>query len=349
MRIGQKVIPHFAHEQLDGCALGQGEGEYHEKGKLDLYNWLKQQGGLEVALEPYIEKIKQRPDILVKVGSRYCAVEFQCALISEEILQKRTKGYLRIGIQPIWIIGKERIKLRGGNLAVLKPFEQLFFQQFASNNYPILLSYCPRTNMLTSISNPYPLKTKVYGNMVTRPLAQLCFYDLFKEGLLSIQKLYSCWLKEKILIRTQKNRFLSHIEQQYFEWLYTKGLHPQHLPSLIHLPIPNHFHVQTPVYMWQSSFLLNIVVPLQVGGIFHLDNIYDKLLFYSQRKMIFSFRKISEEPLKEYVQLLKVLGYLKQLNKNTFQKSKEILLYRTLEEGIKNDQHIIKQLKDRIK
>src|SRR5690625_4306190 len=61
----QKVTPHFAHKVESDCSLyNQGEGPYHEKGKLLLFKWLKRQTN-DVYLEHYIPQIKQIPDVFL--------------------------------------------------------------------------------------------------------------------------------------------------------------------------------------------------------------------------------------------------------------------------------------------
>src|SRR5699024_4561598 len=82
----------------------RGEGEYHYKGKLLLYEWLKSQQK-DVKLEAYIPEIKQRPDLLLTVKNKQIAIEFQCATIDPQIIFQRNKGYRRANIIPILILG----------------------------------------------------------------------------------------------------------------------------------------------------------------------------------------------------------------------------------------------------
>ena len=44
VRAGPKVIPHFAHRKGSNCSIQGGEGAYHQKGKLLLYDWFINQG-----------------------------------------------------------------------------------------------------------------------------------------------------------------------------------------------------------------------------------------------------------------------------------------------------------------
>src|SRR5699024_9424093 len=54
IKAGSKIIPHFSHQAKTNCVYQErGEGVYHEKGKLILYQWLNKQQ-LQVELEVYI-------------------------------------------------------------------------------------------------------------------------------------------------------------------------------------------------------------------------------------------------------------------------------------------------------
>src|SRR5699024_2794949 len=112
VKAGDKVIPHFAHQSKSNCPSGEGgEGPYHEKGKLLLFNWLRSQN-LDVKLEKYIKEINQRPDILLKVNKKLIAIEYQCTRIPVEQIRLRNRGYKKAGITPIWILGAKRFSRR---------------------------------------------------------------------------------------------------------------------------------------------------------------------------------------------------------------------------------------------
>src|SRR5690625_6633327 len=85
---------------------------YHEKGKLLLYQWLKSQQ-LHVELEPYLKEIKQQPDILLLLQGKIIAIEYQCARIPIRDIQRRNNGYKQRGIIPIWILGAKQFKRQG--------------------------------------------------------------------------------------------------------------------------------------------------------------------------------------------------------------------------------------------
>src|SRR5690625_7316594 len=86
IKAGIKLIPHFAHYAKTDCpSYRGGEGPYHERGKLLLYEWLKAQN-IHVELEVYLKDIQQQPDLLLHINHRKIAIEFQTSRIprSEE-------------------------------------------------------------------------------------------------------------------------------------------------------------------------------------------------------------------------------------------------------------------------
>ena len=105
LKIGKIMRPHFAHYQNKNCqAYTEGETEEHLTGKLDLATYFKNLN-YKVELEPYLNHLNQRPDLLIEKDQKKIAIEFQCSSISLEQIEKRTKGYLSSGYLVIWILG----------------------------------------------------------------------------------------------------------------------------------------------------------------------------------------------------------------------------------------------------
>jgi len=105
LKVGDIVIPHFAHRRDTSCiaSFSEGESQQHLNGKRLLYRFLTE-GGQEVVLEPLLNKISQRPDLLVKLGKTKFPIEFQCSTIPISHLNERSDGYRRAGMEPIWIL-----------------------------------------------------------------------------------------------------------------------------------------------------------------------------------------------------------------------------------------------------
>lgn len=104
---GRVRIPYFKHDIKDSCELKYSEPETNEhlQGKIDLFNWIKNQNGItDAILEGWISSTKQRPDIMFKFNDKQYVIEYQCSPISSEYLE-RHELYNAAGIKDIWICG----------------------------------------------------------------------------------------------------------------------------------------------------------------------------------------------------------------------------------------------------
>lgn len=107
-RVCLKISPRghhfFAHVRKSRDNL-IGESQEHQLGKQQIYSWLTKLG-YHPHLEVYLQKIKQRPDIIFKLNSQVIVVEFQCSPLTFTEIQRRNRGYKSLGIQVWWILGK---------------------------------------------------------------------------------------------------------------------------------------------------------------------------------------------------------------------------------------------------
>lgn len=103
-------MPYFRHMDKAECTSLYGEPETNEhlNGKKDLFEWIKIQDGVTNAvLEGWIPETKQRPDIMFEYNNQKCVIEYQCAPIATEYLE-RHELYQAAGIKDIWICGTEK-------------------------------------------------------------------------------------------------------------------------------------------------------------------------------------------------------------------------------------------------
>ncbi|UFU00573.1 hypothetical protein KO561_06430 [Radiobacillus kanasensis] len=126
LKAGTRVTAHFAHKNQGSC-MNKGEGRYHEEGKWALYNWFIQQN-VSAQLEVTISSIQQRADILLQLGEKKVAIEFQCATLPEKDVINRTMGYCNESIIPIWILGGNRMKRIGSQSLRLSSSEKVFLR-----------------------------------------------------------------------------------------------------------------------------------------------------------------------------------------------------------------------------
>ena len=109
---GEVVSPYFRHKDKDcGGYYTEPETDEHKEGKTKLYNWLKNQPGIEnLQLEAWIPETKQRPDIYFEQNGKRYVIEYQCTPIASEYL-KRRELYKLNNITDIWVLGEEKYNL----------------------------------------------------------------------------------------------------------------------------------------------------------------------------------------------------------------------------------------------
>ncbi|GEL77150.1 competence protein [Tenuibacillus multivorans] len=341
LKAGAVTIPHFAHVTHSNCSSQKGEGEAHLKGKLDLYHWLRKQG-IQAKLEHSLPSIQQRIDILIKLNRKYAAIEYQCSPISHEELMKRTLGIASKNIFPIWIFGdryypskhamiKWNTTLRTSVMYLPKIKQtKLFFYDSMKARFSIA-------------SDIYTHKSKAIAQLHHDALNRLKWKDLFQHRPLPQSILFKKWYIEKKYFRSSSRRFVSKYDEAYLKELYYLHLHPQSLPSCVHLPVKNAHRYLTPHYIWQTQVMLYI----------HQTPIYSKITWHEIRRISqkYFYHHIDSiypgeflHPAYDYLKLLVKIGYLEQLGYSTFKKVKEVYFPNTLDEALKEDQLLLEKL-----
>ncbi|NBJ70924.1 MULTISPECIES: competence protein CoiA family protein [Clostridia] len=346
IRAGKKVIPHFAHRSIKECrSFEGGEGVYHEQGKMLLFRWLSEQK-LAVQLEPYIKEIKQRPDILLNIGKKRIAIEYQCATTSPEVLKARTEGYRSIGISPLWVLGAKHLQRSSTNKLRVNTFIRFFIHQFSLNISPRIFFLCPSTKHIIIVQDLYMVtKQTALGNLTTHPLRQVTFLELFHDTRFTREKLYTLWNKEKLVFRTKPRNRLSNLELQWHRWLYSKNLYLQTLPPIIYLPLRSQIIMQTPLWKWQSQWVIEQLVWCKIGRAINIEpetSMIDKNSSLNEDLPLISN---TYNPLEEYMSILHQLGIFRQLSKTTFVKQATIYFPTTIDEAVAADKRLLHTLK----
>lgn len=108
---GNIKLPHFSHHRILDCIryLYKKESIEHLQAKHDLY--LKVRESAAVAMEYYLPAIEQIPDLLV---DERLALEIQFSTISAELIRERSKGYHSLGMEVIWLLDEESIRMGTG-------------------------------------------------------------------------------------------------------------------------------------------------------------------------------------------------------------------------------------------
>lgn len=344
IRSGKKVIPHFAHYPNPDChAAEEGEGVYHERGKMLLFNWLTKQN-LAVELESYIKEIKQRPDLLLHIGKKRIAIEYQCATISRELLKARTEGYRSVGIYPLWILGANQLKRKSAHKLRINTFVQSFIHQFSAQLSPRIFFFCPVANQFIIAHDIYMTsKQLAVTTLINSKLNQISFLNLFDHKIFTSEKLYTLWEQEKLIFRTKQRHKLSIQQLQWHKWLYSKNVYLYNLPSIIYLPIQSQLFMNRPLWEWQSRFVLEKLALLQIGETINIASY--KRISKVNTTSEFPLTCNTFNPLYEYMLLLKQLQMFSQQSAITFRKQTDVYFPKTIDEAIIADRHLLHRLK----
>ncbi|WP_176555738.1 competence protein CoiA [Virgibacillus ndiopensis] len=345
LKAGAKMIPHFAHRSKRNCPSHEsGEGHYHENGKHILFQWLQQQQ-LDVALEVYLPEINQRPDLLVHIGKKIIALEFQCARVPVEQINSRNDGYIRAGITPIWILGANRFTRLKEHHLKLDQFILHFIHQFSPNFPQTLYFFCPNTNQFIVFQDIQLTRlNQAIGRFHIVSLNKLTFTDLFQHNLLGQYKLHHLWKIEKRLFRLKQRQHLRGRELAWHQWLYLKQTHLEFLPSIVHLPVSSQYLMRSAPWDWQSRLLIDVVNPLPIGGQFSIATCKHILRNQLISPNYFPLIKSNANPIQEYLKLLTQLCVIKQFAAQQFIKLKEITFHKNVEEALEADEKIINAL-----
>ncbi|MCY8346427.1 competence protein CoiA [Bacillus haynesii] len=310
LKIGSVKLPHFAHKPGEACPVPhEPESPYHLKGKRLLYEWLGRRGFCPV-LEPYLQEIRQRPDLLLEHETRQVAVEFQCANLDAAAYRKRTEGFLKLGIEPLWILGGNRIRRLTGNLFQLSRFHWQFIQK--SEKPPKLLFFCPEQKAFIILEHLIPFQTnKTSASLRFLPLAEASWRDLTARESCSPLQLKD-WKRNIFSFRTSTVRFLSKEAKQIAALFYEKYQLPlPFFPSEVFLPVPSGYIFANPVYVWQGYLFLFMTKhdTFRLQSAVHYMN---WLIKGKRLKLRWSGRKTAAEAVCEYICFLHKKGFLER-------------------------------------
>lgn len=345
IKAGNHMIAHFAHQSNTDCPSREGgESIYHEQGKLLLYQWLRRHI-IDVRLEAYLQEIKQRPDILLNINNKKIAIEYQCARIAAGEIWNRNKGYIAAGIIPIWIIGANQFTRYNATSFKLDQFTRQFIHQYSSDTPLMLYYFHPYTFQIATIHDIFITKnTKAIGKINITSLNLINFLDLFQFTNFSPKEKLNLWIKEKRHFRLNPGRNFYGDELTWRKWLYFKGLHPQNLSSVIHLPVSSQHQMKTPLWNWQSRLLLEIIHPLRIGANFTVESC--KYLFKTRILSSTAFPLISSSthPIEQYLNILERLKFIQTVSPGIYQKKRQFSSYKNVEEAINGDYNLLQQL-----
>ncbi|WP_433748958.1 competence protein CoiA [Falsibacillus pallidus] len=347
IKAGSINIPHFAHKNQSACSsFSESESIHHLNGKLDIFEWLKKSYPESVELEPYLEEIGQRPDILLAVEGQNYAIEYQCSSIPATVIQTRTKGYLAMNIKPIWIMGDAPIrKGKDGKTSIYKlsPF-QWSFAQSSSSGSPLLLSYSPENKIMGQLSKFFPLTpSKTFAAPIISPLYKLNPSQiLLNPADCFTQYPIKRWMDEKNKWMQQRVHYSRWKKDHFLLTIYQNGLNPFLLAPQIGLPVSYMYSVSSHPLEWQL-YIWTDTLNHDKGKIIDMDrclqNVQKRIRKgdIKKRPLPLLSHDFTDRMVSSYLHLLVRTGHLKMCGKNKFRLVNEFNFPLNMEKGIEEE------------
>lgn len=263
LKVGEFKIPHFSHQKENSCRslFAEGESPLHLAGKQQLYEFFNQHAHLTTQLEPYMADLAQRPDLLISMGNKQIPIEFQCSRIPIAQIKKRTAGYGKADMDPIWILQTpQKIKQlpQGITMYSLSRFEESFLQ-IDDDKRSYLLSYDAKFQKFHYLSSLLHVSgRKFIVNHRTLSLSQQNF-PFGIPNFLTLQELEHYYLKyasERIKFLKQRILFNRRgVQDSFLRMCYEVKLIPSELPEWIGVPMTTNRLGSEHACEWQLALL----------------------------------------------------------------------------------------------
>lgn len=263
LKVGDFVIPHFAHQRNSSCQnlFSEGESADHLLGKQQLYEFFRQTKQVDVYVEPYLKQLAQRPDLLVTTDIDVIPIEFQCSRLSLSRMSKRTEGYRNAGMNPIWILRTPK-KLQQLPQGVISYSLSHFDESFLTYTEPegsVLLTYNPQTKKFHYLSSLLHITGRQFiGNHRVLSIEKQCFpfarpKSLTTQELNDYYHIYSTSRKNFLRSIIFNNR--KGINHPFLRQCYELKIIPSELPAWVGIPVSVQNPFRTHLCEWQMAFI----------------------------------------------------------------------------------------------
>ncbi|ERN52892.1 competence protein CoiA [Alkalihalophilus marmarensis] len=349
LKIGDKKQWHFAHKKGSSCTVqGEPESLYHLRGKKQLYEWIRKQG-YKAALEVYLPLIRQRPDVLFKVKDQLYAIEYQCSVIEESQIRKRSKGYEQLGIIPIWIFGGNRLKRVGAKVFSIQSFE--WYASSILRDIPSVIHYyCSDLQKFITLTHPSPISKMKH----VAPLREVSNQDFLLAHLLHmpdpISSFNENWIEVKKKWRYAKAYPYPTPTDRFFQQLlYHHRIPPSLFPIEAGWPTPSYSLIETSPHIWQTYLLYACLLQKPTHHPITFRSIHSCFLKKEGKRWLkmrsFYQPVYLEETLAGYLTFLTEAGFLQVISEQpkTYMRLRDAVIPLTVEEANQLDHKLLHQ------
>lgn len=262
LKVGEIIIPHFAHLKDSDCptTFSEGETQDHLRGKQQLYTFLRHCTE-QVDLEPYLTSLAQRPDLLVYDQTKRIPIEFQCSILPISQKEDRTAGYERHGMQPIWILRTPTnlaAFAEGLGIFSFSKFQESFFTERSPEGI-VFLTYNPNTMKFHYFSSLIHLSGKRYIGIHRTLSLEHQIFPFARPKPPTVQEIH----RYADIYIDKRMRFLQTsvlwnkkgVNHSFLRNCYEMRLHPTKLPQWIGLPVRHQHFFNAHDCEWQLSLI----------------------------------------------------------------------------------------------
>lgn len=258
LKKGSKTMAHFCHYAQSDCQqFSEGETERHLGGKQKLYDWLKAQN-LQVEMEAWLPELKQRPDLLVTIGERKIALEYQCSPIPFTRLKERTNGYTQNGYEVYWICGTDYIP------------QTTYTERISSFRQPngTLICFNSESNtMLMYYDLHFNTWNKLAWKSYTINLPKLTFatFEILFNKPQPKHKYKSAPMNDRNQLAILQRK--DSIHRDFLLKIYLAGRTMQNLPPFLFNMPTKTLNYRLPSYIWKYNFLEQLETSLSLDDL----------------------------------------------------------------------------------
>lgn len=337
MKLGSKRIWHFSHQAGSICEYEYDrESTYHLSGKIQLYNWLIEQG-INAELEKYDPVARQTPDVVFDYEGKKYALEFQCSVIPEELFIKRTETYKANGYIPIWIAAESLIRRSGPHTVSLSNFLYLFMNRTVQHWF--LTAFCPISSQFINLHHIVPIASrKALTQIEVHSIQRATVKDLLCPRNDHRAHFLKQWQKDLLNYQSRYVQYPGSMQNDFLQELYRNRMHILHLPPHIGIPVPSSQFIETPPLIWQTYLFLDIFKQLRKGQVFNMKDIQkavEKRIYRGKiqlRKLPLAGRGTFKDAVDEYISLLTTFAIIVQISPSEYKLNKEMKFFAALDE-----------------
>lgn len=262
LKVGDLVIPHFAHRKNAACSalFSEGESQPHLNGKRLLYQFLVN-GKQDAELEPLLNRISQRPDLLVTTSKTKIPIEFQCSTIPISLLDERTDGYRSVGMEPIWILhtpAKFKYLPEGVGIYQFSKFQEWFIVSTPPEGN-VLLTFNPHNQTFHYFSSLLHVAGQRYIGMHRILPLHFQIFPFARPKAPSVKDLrqYANWYETNRNKELQNRILLNRkgIKDPFLRSCYEMKMLPTQLPSWIGVPVSGNQAFREADVEWQFRLI----------------------------------------------------------------------------------------------